>query len=89
MKWLNNVLGRVGVDKALHFAFGAMIESWFCFVGGWAAVGCGFLLLLLASLAKEYLLDRDGKPDLLDVAAGMAGGLVEVFCWLLVVWLKF
>lgn len=88
MKVLNRFLDKVGVDKALHFSTGAMIESWFCFAGDLQLVFFGLLFILLLGVVKECLLDREGKPDPLDVAAGVLGGLLEIGCWLVFVWLK-
>lgn len=61
MEALNRILSRIGVDRALHLAFGGWIESKFCEAGSVTAALCGLLFVLALSVLKEYKLDE--RPD--------------------------
>lgn len=81
MKIVNNILGKIGVDKMLHFAFGGWITAKFCESGIILAAVIGILLVGIASIIKERL---DEKFDWKDIAAAMLGGLLELVSWYLI-----
>jgi len=79
MKLVNDILGKVGTDKALHFAVGGLMCAvvllvWQGFGLGWAgellAWAMGLGAVLAASVVKELL---DESFDWGDVGAGAAG----------------
>lgn len=75
LKWWNNLITRIGVDKLLHlllFAWVVAEAKMFGDVAMWAA----YWLMAVLSIAKEIWLDNKG--DMEDVLYGAAGGGVSV-----------
>ena len=81
MKIVNKIIGKVGVDKVLHFAFGGWIGAKFNETGIVLAAVIGILFVGIASIIKERL---DSKFDWKDIAAAMLGGLLELVSWYLI-----
>jgi len=82
MKILNNFLGKVGTDKALHFAFGGWALSAVSPFGV-GAIGVAFLIVMVLSFVKELFLDD--YPDPLDIVAAFLGCLVSFACYIPVI----
>lgn len=81
LKWWNNLIVRIGVDKLLHFLLFAWVVAeakMFGDVAMWAA----YWLMAVLSIAKEIWLDNKG--DMEDVLYGAAGGGVSVILYYLV-----
>lgn len=79
MKKLNNLLNKVGTDKALHFAFaGWAVSALSPF--GIGAMGITFIVVYLLSIAKEKYLDE--YADYNDVLAGFLGGLTSILLYI-------
>ena len=75
LRWWNNLIVRIGVDKLLHFLLFAWVVAeakMFGDVAMWAA----YWLMAVLSIAKEIWLDDKG--DMKDVLYGAAGGGVSV-----------
>lgn len=80
MRELNNFIGRVGIDKVLHFFVGMAICLAMTLVFilqdaivGWRCVGVptiGLLVVGVLSVIKESL---DGSFDWKDIAAALLG----------------
>lgn len=69
MEIVNKLLGKIGVDKVLHFLVGALVTSYGSMVGDacmWVAV----VLVVVCSIAKEVL---DDKVEWMDIVAGCIG----------------
>jgi hypothetical protein len=81
MKIVNKIIGKVGVDKVLHFAFGGWITAKFCESGILLLAVIGILFCGIASIIKERL---DEKFDWKDIAAAMLGGVVELVTWYII-----
>jgi len=81
MKIVNKIIGKVGVDKVLHFAFGGWIGAKFNETGIVLAAVIGILFVGFVSIIKERL---DSKFDWKDIAAAMLGGLLELVSWYLI-----
>ena len=81
MKIVNKIIGKVGVDKVLHFAFGGWIGAKFNETGIVLAAVIGILFVYFVSIVKERL---DSKFDWKDIAAAMLGCLVELVTWYLI-----
>lgn len=80
LKWWNNLIVRIGVDKLLHlllFAWVVAEAKQFGDVAMWAA----YWLMAVLSIAKEIWLDNKG--DMKDVLYGAAGGGVSVIMYYL------
>ena len=70
MKLTDFIVGKVGADKLLHFAFAGWAVALFQTAGPvWMAVVS--VLLILMSVGKELWLDF--KPDWKDLYAALAG----------------
>ena len=79
MKKLNNLLNKVGMDKALHFAFaGWAVSAVSPF--GITAMAIVFILVFILSIIKERCLDD--SPDFSDVLAGFLGEIVAIFLYI-------
>jgi hypothetical protein len=69
MKIVDKIIGKIGVDKVLHFLVGALVTSYGSMVGDacmWVAV----VLVVVCSIAKEVL---DDKVEWMDIVAGCLG----------------
>lgn len=80
LRWWNNLIVRIGVDKLLHFLLFAWVVAeakMFGDVAMWAA----YWLMAILSVAKEIWLDNKG--DMKDVLYGAAGGGVSVIMYYL------
>lgn len=74
MKIVDKIIGKIGVDKVLHFLVGALVTSYGSMVGDacmWVAV----VLVVVCSIAKEVL---DEKVEWMDIVAGCLGCGVSV-----------
>jgi hypothetical protein len=81
MKIVNKIIGKVGVDKVLHFAFGGWITAKFCESGILLLAVIGILFCGIVSITKERL---DEKFDWKDIVAAMMGALLELVSWYLI-----
>lgn len=80
LKWWNNLIVRIGVDKLLHFLLFAWVVAeakQFGDVAMWAA----YWLMAVLSIVKEIWLDNKG--DMEDALYGAAGGGVSVIMYYL------
>lgn len=79
MKPINNILNKVGADKALHFAFGGWMAA-LALPFGTNWVVFAVMLVYMVSAVKEYFDEREegNKCDWHDVFAGVAGALVTL-----------
>ena len=85
MKLFNNLLGKVGADKVLHFTLGGWLAS-LALPFGFKPVLFAVMLVYMLSVIKEFFDDREegNKHDWLDVLAGVAGALVTlVYAWII------
>ena len=85
MKLLNNILTKVGVDKALHFTLGGWLAS-LALPFGFKPVLFAVMLVYMLSVVKEFFddLEEGNKHDGLDVLAGVAGALVTLaYAWVI------
>ena len=80
-RMINKIIGKVGVDKVLHFAFGGWIGAKFNETGIVLAAVIGILFVCFISIVKERL---DSKYDWKDIAAAMMGALLELVTWYLI-----
>lgn len=74
MKIVDKFIGKIGVDKVLHFLVGALVTSYGSMVSDacmWTAV----VLVVILSIAKEVL---DEKVEWMDIVAGCLGCVVSV-----------
>lgn len=81
MKIVNKIIGKVGVDKVLHFAFGGWIGAKFNETGIVLAAVIGILFVGFVSIIKERL---DSKFDWKDIAAAIFGAVLELVSWYLI-----
>lgn len=81
MKIVNKIIGKVGVDKVLHFAFGGWIGAKFNETGIVLAAVIGILFVGFVSIIKERL---DSKFDWKDIAAAILGAVLEFVSWYLI-----
>lgn len=81
MKIVNKIIGKVGVDNVLHFAFGGWIGAKFNETGIVLAAVIGILFVGFVSIIKERL---DSKFDWKDIAAAMLGAVLELVSWYLI-----
>ena len=74
MKIVDKIIGKIGVDKVLHFLVGALVTSYGSMVSDacmWVAV----VLVVVCSIAKEGL---DEKYDTWDIIAGCLGAATSI-----------
>lgn len=74
MKIVDKIIGKIGVDKVLHFLVGALVTSYGSMVSDacmWVAV----VLVVVCSIAKEVM---DDKVEWMDIVAGCLGCGVSV-----------
>lgn len=74
MKIVDKIIGRIGVDKVLHFLVGALMTAYGSMMGDacmWVAV----VLVVVLSIVKETL---DEKVEWMDIVAGCIGCVVSV-----------
>jgi hypothetical protein len=81
MKIVNKIIGKVGVDKVLHFAFGGWIGAKFNETGIVLAAVIGILFVGFVSIIKERL---DSKFDWKDIAAAILGAVLEFVSWYII-----
>lgn len=79
MKKLNNLLNKVGMDKALHFAFAGWAVSAVS-PYGIATMAVVFILVFILSVIKERCLDD--SPDFSDVVAGFLGEITALLLYI-------
>lgn len=95
MKSLDNLIGKLGNDKTLHFLGGGFICSFISFVvilqesglTEWekvSAVLIGTVFVLILSVLKELI--ADDKADWYDVLAAVLGCIPVFVCVGLGVW---
>lgn len=75
LKWWNNLIVRIGVDKLLHFLLFAWVVAE-AKMFGLTAMWVAYWLMAVLSIVKEIWLDNKG--DMEDVLYGVAGGIVSV-----------
>lgn len=79
MKKLNNLLNKVGMDRALHFAFaGWAVSAVSPF--GITAMAIVFILVFILSIIKERCLDD--CPDFGDVIASFLGEIIAILLYI-------
>lgn len=78
LKWWNNLIVRIGVDKLLHFLLFAWIVAE-AKMFGLTAMWVAYWLMAILSVAKEIWLDNKG--DMKDVLYGAAGGAISVLIY--------
>lgn len=74
MKIVDKIIGKIGVDKVLHFLVGALVTAYGSMVSDacmWVAV----VLVVVLSIVKEVL---DEKYDIKDIIAGCLGCALSV-----------
>lgn len=79
----DTLINKIGVDKLLHFAFGAVIAFTFTIVtslqegvvgnGLWAFPIIGIIVAMILECMKEFVMDE--KPDKYDILATFAGAV--------------
>ena len=79
MKRFNAWMEKVGVDKMLHFFVAAWVVAE-CKAYGVAPMLLGFVVVVLLSVVKEYILDNMG--DYKDVLCSMLGGVFSVLLFI-------
>ena len=80
LRWWNNLIVRIGVDKLLHFLLFAWVVSE-AKAFGIHTMWVAYWLMAILSIAKEIWLDDKGDLD--DVLYGAAGGFVSVLMYLM------
>ena len=80
MKFIDNIINKVGVDKVLHFFGGGWTVAMFSPIG-WLGILIGFALMLVISVIKEKFFDT--KFDIKDIIAACIGGGISVIVYLL------
>lgn len=80
LKWWNNLIVRIGVDKLLHFLLFAWVVAE-AKMFGLTAMWVAYWLMAVLSIVKEIWLDNKG--DMEDVLYGAAGGGVSVIMYYL------
>lgn len=75
----NAWMEKVGVDKLLHFFVAAWLVAE-CKSYGVAPMLLGFVVIVLLSVVKEYVLDRTG--DYKDVLCSMLGGVFSILLFI-------
>ena len=79
MERFNAWMEEVGVDKLLHFFLAAWVVAE-CKAYGVAPMLLGFVVVVLLSVVKEYVLDKTG--DYKDVLCSMLGGVFSVLLFI-------
>lgn len=79
MKKLNNLLNKVGTDKALHFAFAGWAVSAVS-PYGIVTMAVVFILVFILSIIKERCLDD--YADFSDVVASFLGEIVALLLYI-------
>ena len=80
MKWLNNLIERIGADKLLHFLLFAWIVSEAKQFGD-TLMWLAYWVMAMLSIAKEIVWDEKG--DFKDVLFGIAGGVASIIIYYL------
>ena len=79
IKFLNNLVEKVGIDRVLHFLVGALILAQFeCF--GLNLVLLSFLIVFIIAFTKEKI---DTYFDWKDIGFTMLGAFVEFISFIL------
>lgn len=79
MKRFNAWMEKVGVDKLLHFFVAAWVVAE-CKAYGVAPMLLGFVVIVLLSVVKEYVLDKTG--DYKDALCSMLGGVFSILLFI-------
>lgn len=74
MKIVDKIIGKIGVDKVLHFLAGALVPAYASMVNS-VCMWVTAVLVVIASLCKEGL---DDKYDTKDIIAGCIGCVVSI-----------
>lgn len=84
MKFINNIVGKYGADKLLHFISCGWLVSVCCYFG-MQGMWFGIITAVLLSALKELL---DEKIDWADFSAGVSGTVVAAAVYLIISLIK-
>ena len=79
MKLIDNIIEKIGTDKALHFLGGGWITSIFS-PFGWIGIIIGIAVTIILSFIKEQFLDS--FFDWKDICAASIGSVISVLIYL-------